>query len=73
MIHEEHTAPHNPEGEADDTLDAHYSSLERLDAPHCCYEGLVFIGHLVEEDGEEVEVLEAIPCRRCTDANGVAR
>ena len=30
-----------------------------------CYGGLVFIGHLVEEDGEEVEVFEPVPCRRC--------
>ncbi len=35
-------------------------------APHGCYGGLVFIGHLVEEDGEEVEVVEAVPCRRCS-------
>ena len=49
----------------DDTLDAHYSGLERLDAPHGCYEGLVFIGHLTEVDGEEVESMEAVPCRRC--------
>ncbi len=48
----------------DDTLDAHYSCLER---PHGCYDGLVFIGHLVEEDGEEVEVIESVPCRRCSD------
>ena len=48
----------------DDTLDTHYSGLERL-RPHGCYDGLVFIGHLVEEDGEEVEVVEAILCRRC--------
>ncbi len=49
--------------EADDTLDAHYSCLER---PHGCYDGLVFIGHLVEDEcGEEVEVVEAVPCRRC--------
>ena len=46
----------------DDTLDAHYSGLER---PHACMGGYVFIGHLVEEDGEEVEVVEAILCRRC--------
>ena len=49
----------------DDTLNAHYSSLERLDAPHGCYGGLVFIGNMVEEDGEEVETFEAVPCRRC--------
>ena len=65
MIHEESSAPHDHEPEADDTLDAHYSGLERL-RPHGCYGGLVFIGHLVEgEDGEEVEVIEAVPCRRC--------
>ena len=51
----------------DDTLDAHYSGLERL-RPHGCYDGLVFIGHLIEDSeatGEEVEVIEAVPCRRC--------
>ena len=31
-----------------------------------CYEGLVYIGHMIaDEDGEEVEVVEAVPCRRC--------
>jgi hypothetical protein len=31
-----------------------------------CYEGVVYIGHLVEdESGEEVEVFEGVPCRRC--------
>jgi hypothetical protein len=38
------------------------------ETPHACYEGVVYIGHLVEEDGEEVEVLEAVPCRRCADS-----
>jgi len=49
----------------DDTVEAHYSGLERLEAPHACYDGVVFVGHLAEEDGEEVEVFEALPCRRC--------
>jgi hypothetical protein len=35
------------------------------ETPHGCYEGVVYLGHLIEEDGEEVEVIEAIPCRRC--------
>jgi hypothetical protein len=52
--------PHDHDG----TLDAHYSCLERL-RPHACMDGIVFIGHLVEEDGEEVEVIEAVPCQRC--------
>jgi hypothetical protein len=54
---------HDPE----DTLEAHYSSLERL-MPHGCYEGFVYIGHIVEDelDGEPVEVIERVPCRRCS-------
>ncbi len=58
----------------DDTIDAHYSGLERLEllerlkAPHGCMNGLVFIGHIIEEDGEEVEVFESVPCHRCADA-----
>ena len=36
--------------------------------PHGCIAGVVYIGHMVEgEDGEEVEVIEAVPCRRCAD------
>ncbi len=33
-----------------------------------CYEGVVYIGHLIEdsEAGEEVEVIEAVPCRHCS-------
>lgn len=38
------------------------------DRPHACYGGFVFIGRLVEEDGEEVEIVEAVPCRRCADS-----
>ena len=41
---------------------AHPSTEERTCA---CLEGMVYIGHLIEEDGEEVEVYEALPCRRC--------
>ncbi len=55
----------------DDTVEVHHSGLERLEAPHDtphgCYGGFVFLGHLVEEDGGEVEVVEAVPCRRCAD------
>jgi hypothetical protein len=49
----------------DDTVEAHYSALERL-RPHACIDGVVYIGHLVvAEDGEEIEVFDAVPCRRC--------
>ena len=34
-----------------------------------CYDGLVFIGRLeLTEEGEEIEVVEAVPCRRCADS-----
>ena len=39
---------------------------DRDERPHGCYEGVVYIGHLVEQDGEEIEVLESVPCRRCS-------
>jgi len=59
----------------DDTIEAHHSCLGRLQAPHGtphgCYGGVVYIGHMIEEDGEEVEVVEAVPCRRCNA--GVSR
>ena len=36
-------------------------------SPCLCYEGLVFVGHLVEDPGtgEEVEAFEPVSCRRC--------
>jgi hypothetical protein len=50
----------------DDTVEAHCASLERL-RPHACTDGVVYVGHIVEDpgSGEEVEVVEAVPCRRC--------
>jgi hypothetical protein len=37
------------------------------EAPHGCYEGFVYIGHIVEDklDGEPQEVIERVPCRKC--------
>jgi len=36
------------------------------EAPHGCYRGVVFVGHMVEDEcGVEFEVFEAYPCRRC--------
>ncbi len=38
------------------------------DTPHGCYDGQVFIGHMVEdEDGGEAERIEAVPCKRCAE------
>jgi hypothetical protein len=54
----------HPSEDHDDTIEAHYASLER---PHVCYQGVVYIGRVVEDPGtgEEVEVFEAVPCRKC--------
>jgi hypothetical protein len=43
--------------------DPHPATEER---PHVCLEGVVYLGHLVaDEDGGEIEVVEATTCRRC--------
>jgi len=47
----------------DDVVETHYASLERA---CCCYGGYHYLGHMeIGDDGEEVEVIEAVPCRRC--------
>jgi hypothetical protein len=40
---------------------------EDQDHPHACLNGYVYLGYtaLDEETGEEVERVEALPCRRC--------
>ncbi len=72
MNHSTAPDPH-PLTRDDDTVEAHYSGLERLEAlavlkaPHACMNGYVYIGHLAvdPETGEEAEIVEAVPCRRC--------
>ena len=56
----------HPSEDHDDTIEAHYASLERL---HACTDGLVFLTYTVFDDavGDEVEVIEAVPCRRCAE------
>jgi hypothetical protein len=49
-----------------DTLKARREQQDTEHQPHGCIGGWVYISHLiVEDDGEEVEVVEAIRCRRC--------
>jgi hypothetical protein len=44
-----------------------HPSTEDHDHPHACLNGYVYLGYTVvdEETGEEVERVEALPCRRC--------
>ena len=67
------SAPHaRPSTEDhDDTIETHYTSLERLGCA-LCYDGLVFVGRLeMTEEGEEIEVVDAVPCRRCQPVQNV--
>ena len=52
----------------DDTVEAHYSSLERL-RPHACNNGWVTLGQIVidPETGEETEEFALYLCRRCAE------
>jgi hypothetical protein len=61
---ESSASAHPSTDEHDDTVEAHYSGLERL-RPCACIDGLVFVGY-VDEDGEEREA--SYRCRRCTDS-----
>ena len=52
--------------DAHEDVEAHYAALERLEAPHGCYEGWVYLGFEGEdENGEHVEEIERVPCRCC--------
>jgi hypothetical protein len=50
----------------DDTIEAHYSCLER---PHACNDGWVTLGQIVvdPETGEELEEFALYLCRKCAD------
>jgi hypothetical protein len=63
MATEKSSAPnaHPSTEDHHDTVEAHYSGLER---PHACIDGWVFVGY-VDEDGEEREA--SYRCRRCAD------
>jgi hypothetical protein len=44
-----------------------YPSTEDQDHPHARLNGYIYLGYTAvdEETGEEVERVEALPCRRC--------
>jgi hypothetical protein len=39
------------------------------ETPHACWDGWVYLGRIAwdEETGEDVEVIERVPCRRCSE------
>ena len=46
-----------------------HPSTEDQDHPHVCLNGYIYLGYTAvdEETGEEVERVEALPCRRCAE------
>jgi hypothetical protein len=48
-----------------------YRDQNRDHHPHACYEGVVYLTYTAfdEDIGDEVEHIEAIPCRRCAEEN----
>ena len=67
--HDGQDHPHPSTDDHDDTVEAHYASLEREPEACLCYDGWHFLGHVVElPDGDEEIEYERVPCRRCADA-----
>jgi hypothetical protein len=54
----------------DNAPELHPSTDGQDHHPHACYDGLVFLTYTVFDEavGEEVEHIEAVPCRRCADS-----
>jgi len=46
-----------------------HSFTEDQDHPHACLNGYIYLGYTAvdEQTGEEVERIEALPCRRCAE------
>jgi hypothetical protein len=49
--------------------DSFHAAPDEQDHPHACLNGYVYLGYTAvdEETGEEVERVEALPCRRCAE------
>jgi hypothetical protein len=46
-----------------------HPSTEEQDHPHACLNGYIYLSYTAvdEQTGEEVERIEALPCRRCAE------
>ena len=50
-----------------DKASIEYGEERGQDHQHACWDGYVYLTYVGEEDGEEYEAFEAVPCRRCAD------
>ncbi len=49
------------------------SPTDHEETPHGCIDGWVYLGFEGEDkNGEHVEEIERVPCRRCNDGDGTA-
>ena len=65
MIHEESSAP-NAQPSTEEP-----SRHDQDERPHACIDGWVYLGRMVKSEHDldgEVEVIEAVRCRRCADS-----
>jgi hypothetical protein len=49
--------------------DPFHAAPEDQDHPHACLKGYIYLSYTAfdEQTGEEVERIEALPCRRCAE------
>jgi hypothetical protein len=49
--------------------DPFHAAPRNQDHPHACLNGYIYLGYTAvdEETGEEVDRVEALPCRRCAE------
>ena len=46
-----------------------FGVVEADEHPCGCCDGWVYLGFETEEDGELVEIIDRVPCRRCADTS----
>jgi hypothetical protein len=65
-----HPAPHSTTDPSTRAGDPFAYAGDRDLRPHACLEGYVYLGVVVLDDqGEETEVIEAVRCRRCAEGD----
>jgi hypothetical protein len=57
---------------AESSVPQAHPSTEEQDHPHACLNGYIYFSYTAvdKETGEEVERIEALPCRRCASEAG---
>ena len=52
----------------------HYPRPDQEETPHACYNGWIYLGFEGEDlEGNHVEEIERVPCRRCQRSSDLAK